>query len=1055
MKKIVSIFIKYPFYAKIILVFLIIGGTISFLSMKKSFFPERASRDIFVTVFYPGASPKEMEEGITTRVEEAVRGIVGIKEINSTSSEDSCSVQITTTGEYDLDDTLMEVKNAVDAISSFPVAAERPIVFKQRALTPAMYMALSGDVGLMTLKKYANQIENDILSSGVVTQMQIFGLPPLEISVEVTEENLLRHGLTFDEISMAIARNNRDISAGMIKSDEEEVLIRSRSRSVNPNLIGDIVLLANPDGSQLRIRDIGIVKTKFADVSNKSLLNGKQAVYFGINKLKEEDLDEVSDYMHNYVEEFNARTPGVKLHITFDFLPILESRLNLMYRNGGIGLLLVVVALGLFLSTRLSLWVAWGIPASFLAMFILAVNVGVTINMMSLFGMILVIGILVDDGIVIGENIYTHFEKGKSPKRAAFDGTMEVLPAVFTSVTTTIIAFAWLLFMTGQMEMMHEMAFVVIFSLLFSLLEAFFVLPSHVGTPHILRSRNHTKRGAAKIRQYLDKMVAFLRHKLYGRLLKKIIQWKWIVVTVPIALLIITVGLFAGGFIKYTIFPPVTFDFFNANVAFKPGSGEKQTMQYLQRFDHAIWQVNKDLKEEFNDPEDYVKYTTINLGSAFDGQESGAHAGNVMVILRDMEGSPISSFEIRNRVRQKIGEVPGAEKLAVGGRQRFGKPVSVSLLGSNLEALDGAKEMLMQEMQEIETINDITDTNAIGKREVRLKLKPKAYFLGLDHAGISTQVRQGFFGGQVQRLQSGRDELRVWVRYPKVGRQNLGQLETMKIKTPKGEYPLSELADYEIQRGPVNIKRYNSSREVRVEADLVDPYTPVPPILAQIQETIIPKIKAKYPDIKVAYQGQQRAGDEAMRDMGRFFLIAFALIVLLLMIHFKSFSQPIIILMMIPLAWIGAAWGHGMEGIAVSMLSLFGMVALSGVIINDAVVFLARYNSNLLEGMPVEKAAYEAGIARFRAILLTSITTVAGLYPIVLEGSFQAQFLKPMAVALAYGVLFGTFFILLFFPALILVLNDIKVALKWVWSGKKPEKRIVETAVIHSQVTLD
>jgi len=1039
MRKILSIFIKYPFYAKIIIVFLVIGGTISFLSMKKSFFPERASRDIFVTVFYPGASPKEMEEGITTRVEEAVRGIVGIKEINSTSSEDFCTVQITTTGEYDLDDTLMEVKNAVDGISSFPVAAERPIVFKQRAVTPAMYMALSGDVDLMTLKKYANQIENDLLSSGIVTQVQLFGLPPLEISVEVTEENLLRHGLTFDEISRAIASNNRDISAGMIKSDEEEVLIRSRSRSVNPNLIGDIVLLANPDGSQLRIRDVGIVKTKFADVSNKSLLNGKQAVYIAISKLAEEDLDEISGYMEKYVKEFNAGTPGVKLHITFDFLPILKSRLNLMYRNGGLGLLLVVVALGLFLSIRLSFWVAWGIPASFLAMFILAVNTGVTINMISLFGMILVVGILVDDGIVIGENIYTHFEKGKSPKRAAIDGTMEVLPAVFTSVTTTIIAFAWLFFMTGQMEMMHEMAFVVIFSLLFSLLEAFLVLPSHVGTPHILRSRNHTKKGAAKIRQHLDKMVAFLRHKLYGRLLKKIIQWKWIAVTVPIAIFIITVGLFSGGFIKYTIFPPVTFDFFNANVAFKPGSGEKQTMQYLQRFDYAIWEVNKELKEEFNDPDDYVKYTSINLGTAFNGQENGAHAGSVMVILRDMEGSPVSSFEITNRVRQKIGEVPGAEKFAVGGQQRFGKPVSISLLGTNLEALDGAKTMLMKEMQEIDTINDITDTNAIGKREVRLKL----------------QVRQGFFGGQVQRLQSGRDELRVWVRYPKVGRQNLGQLETMKIKTPKGEYPLSELATYEIQRGPVNIKRFNSSREVRVEADLVDPYTPVPPILAQIQQIIIPKIKAKFPDIRVLYQGQQRAGDEAVRDMGRFFLIAFALIVLLLMIHFKSFSQPIIILMMIPLAWVGASWGHGLEGTAVSMLSLFGMVALSGIIINDAVVFLSKYNSNLLEGMSVEKAVYEAGVARFRAILLTSITTVVGLYPIVLEGSFQAQFLKPMAIALAYGVLFGTFFILLFFPALILVLNDLKVAFKWVWSGTKPEKRYVETAVIDSQVTLD
>lgn len=1054
MKKIISLFIRYPFYAKLIVLFLIIGGGISFCSMKKSFFPERSTRDIFVTVVYPGASPKEMEEGITTRIEEAVRGIVGIKEINSTSSENFSRVQITTTGEYDLDDTLMEVKNAVDGISSFPVDAERPIVFKQRAITWAGFLGLSGDVDLLTLKKYATQIENDLLASGVVSQVQVTGLPPLEISIEVTEENLLRYNLTFDEISSAVARNNRDISAGMIKSDEEEILIRSRARTVNPNVIGDIVLRANQDGSYLRLRDIGIVKTKFADVSNKSLLNGKQSVGFIINKLSEEDLEEISAYISNYVKEFNARNQGVQLDITFDFLPLLHSRLDLMYRNGGIGLFLVILCLGFFLSTRLSLWVAWGIPASFLAMFVVAVNAGITINMISLFGMILVVGILVDDGIVIAENIYSHFEKGKSPKRAAIDGTMEVLPAVTTSITTTIIAFAPLLLLEGQMEMMFEVAFVVIFSLGFSLLEAFFVLPAHVGTPHILRSRDRVKR-AAKIRNVLDKIVAYMRYQLYGRLLKQIIQWKWVAVSVPAAILIITIGLFAGGFIKATFFPPVEFDFFFVNVAFKPGSGEKQTMEYLARFEKAVWDVNKEIKEEFNDPDDFINYTAAVLGLAFDGQETGAHAGSIRVILRDMEGSPISSSEIRTRVREKIGDVIEAEKFTVGGQHRFGKPISISLLGTNLEELDGAKEMLMAGMREIDTLNDITDNNALGTREVRLKLKPKAYFLGLDHAGISSQVRQGFFGGQVQRLQSGKDELRVWVRYPKQGRLNLGQLETMKIKTPRGEFPLTELADYHIQRGPVNIQRYNLSREVRVDADLVDLYTPVPPILEQIRKTIIPKMKAKYPGVRVIYQGQQKASDEAVSEMVRFYGIAFALIVLLLMIHFKSFLQPVIILMMIPLAWIGASWGHGIEGIPVSILSAWGMVALSGVIINDAVVFLSKYNSNLVEGMPVKQAVYEAGIARFRPILLTSITTVAGLYPIVMEGSFQAQFLKPMAVALAFGVLFGTFFILLFFPALILVLSDIKVWAKWVWTGAKPTRENVEVAVVHSQVTLD
>ena len=1054
MKKLVTAFVKYPFYANLVIVVILAAGLIGFLSMKKSFFPERTSRDITVSITYPGASPKEMEEAMTARIEEAVRGIVGIKEINSTSQENVAVVRITTTGEYDLDDTLMEVKNAVDSISSFPVDAERPVVSKQRAITRAMFLGLSGHVDLLTLKKYANQIETDLLASGVVSQVSYFGLPPIEISVEVTEENLLRYNLTFDEISRAITLNNRDISAGMIKSDEEEILIRSRARTVNPNVISDIVLRANADGSQLRIRDIGIVKIKFSDVSNKTLLNGKQAVSFMISKLSEEDLVEISEYVNRYVDEFNAKNKGVKLEVTFDFLTVLKSRLELLYRNGGIGLLLVVLSLGIFLNIRLSFWVAWGIPASFLLMFVVAANAGVTINMISLFGMILVVGILVDDGIVIGENIYTHFEKGKSPKRAAIDGTMEVLPAVTTSVTTTIVAFLPLFLLSGMMEFLYEMAFVVVFSLGFSLLEAFFVLPAHVGTSHVLRSQKRAGRGA-KIRQFLNKGVAFMRYKLYGRLLKKIIKWRWIAVSLPISIIIITVGLFIGGFIKATFFPAITFDNILVNIAFKPGSGEKQTLEYLKRFDEAVWQVNEELKKEFNDPNDFVRFTFMTLGSTFDGEETGSHAGNVNTMLRDMEGSPISSFEIADRIREKIGKIPEAEKFTVGNRSRWGSPISVTLLGTNMEELESAKVMLKEGLREIPAIYNISDNNPLGKQEVRLKLSPKAYFLGLDHAGISGQVRQGFYGGQAQRLQSGKDELRVWVRYPKTGRMNLSQLETMKIKTADGEYPLSELASYNIERGPVSIKRYNSSREVTVEADLVDPYAPVPPILTEIRESIIPGITAKYHGIRVIYQGQKKESDEARRDLLRFFGVAFAIIVLILMIHFKSFSQPTIILMLIPLAWVGASWGHGIEGIPVSMLSLWGMVALSGVIINDAVVFLSKYNSNLLEGMLVEEAVYEAGTARFRAILLTSITTVAGLYPIVLEGSFQAQFLKPMAIALAYGVLFGTLFILLFFPALILVLNDIKVWLKWLWTAKKPEKEQVETAVLNSQVSLD
>ena len=1055
MRKAISLFVKYPFYANIIIAVLLIGGVVSILNMKYSFFPERTSREITISVVYPGASPKEMEEGITARLEEAVRGIVGIKEINSTSSENFAIVRITTTGEYNLDETLQDVKNSIDGISSYPVDAERPVVFKGRSLTMALYMGLIGDVDLLTLKTIASTIEDELMNSGIVSQVSLSGYPPLELSVEVPEETLLRYNLTFDEIVRAISSNNRDISAGMIRSDREEVLIRLRSRSVDPDVISDIIIKANDDGSYLRIRDVGKVFLQFADVSGSSYMNGKRSISIRVMKLPEEDLAEISTFLEDYVEDFNNTHDVVSLHITYNFMEMLQARLQLLYSNGGIGLLLVLVALGLFLSLRLSFWVAWGIPASFLAMFIAANLYGITINMMSVFGMILVIGILVDDGIVIAENIYTHFENGKSPARAAVDGTMEVMPAVLTSVATTVIAFSPLLFLKkGRMEFLYEMAFVVIASLIFSLFEAFFVLPGHVGNKFILRPKTGTSIGA-KIRRTLDRFVNFMKLRIYGALLVRIIRWKWVMVAFPVFLIMVTVGLFGGGIIKSTFFPAIPFDQFTVDIAFTPGTGEQTTLEHLNNIDESIWQVDRELMVEYQDTVHYINYTFVSTGGAFSGQETGAHAGNIFVLLRNLEGAAVTSYDIVQKVREKVGEIPEAEKFTIAGRNTFGRPVSHSLLGKNLAELSSARDFLIEGMEKIPQLNNISDNNALGKREIRLELKPKAYFLGLNQASISNQVRQGFFGGQAQRLQKGKDELRVWVRYPKTDRMNLGQLESMTIKTPRGEFPLAELATYKIERGPVNIQRFNGSREIRVFADLVDPLEPVPPILENIKQNILPQLQAKYPGVRIEYQGQRRASDEATGEMMSYFQIAFFLIILVITIHFRSFTQALIILLMIPLGWLGSIWGHGIENLPVSMLSAWGMVALTGVIINDAVIFLQKYNSNLLENMSVKEAVYNAGLARFRPIILTTLTTTIGLYPIILEKSFQAQFLKPMAVALAYGILFGTAFILIFFPAIILVLNDLKVKAIWVFTGKHVSNESVETAVKNSKKRIE
>ncbi len=1055
MRKIVEKFVEYPVYANIIIAVTIIAGVLSYMSLKKAFFPETESRFLSISVFYPGASPVEMEEGVTSRIEEAVRGLIGIKEITSTSVENMAMITLETTGEYPINEILQEVKNAVDGVSSLPSAAERPIVSKQRSRAGAMMLELvpveDEEMDLMTLKEHAQRIEEDFFNSGVMSQISISGYPTPEISVEIEERELLRYNLTFSEIVRAIQSNNQDVSGGEIKSEDEEFLIRLRSRSADPDKIGNIILRGLEDGGYIRIRDVAEVKVKFADSPDRQWTNGKPSVSINVQKLPEEDLDEINDYIMEYIGEFNARNQGVELIVARNFLDFLKSRLDLLRRNGLLGFFLVIVALSMFLSFRLSLWVSIGIPISFLGMFVVASFLGVTINFQSLFGMILVIGILVDDGIVIAENIFLHFERGKGPMHAAVDGTMEVLPAVFTSVTTTIVAFSPLLFLAGtRMEMMLHVAIVVIASLAFSLIEAFLILPAHLGSDWVL-NRKRLERKQRGLQKYFDMFIVWLRDRVYHYFLNWLVKWRYVALSFPIALVLITAGLFMGGQIRSTFFPSIDFDNFTLNVAFTPGDGERQTLEFLDRFETAIWEVNDELVEEMGLDNNIIERTSKRLGNAFNGQERGAHAGSINVYPIDLEGLDISGREISTRVSRKIGRVPEASKFTVGGFNRWGAPVSIGLMSRNLQELEEAKEYMLARLNEMPQLKDVNENIALGKQEIRLDLKPRAYFLGLDETSIAGQVRQGFYGAQAQRLQVGRDELRVWVRYPKSDRMTLGQLENMKIKTSQGEYPLSELADYHMERGPVAIRRFNGSREIRVEAETVDPLASVPEILQQIEAEIMPDLKAQFTGIRYEYQGQQRYSQEALGAARKYYGLAFAIILMLLVIHFKSLPKAVIILLMIPVSLLGVAWGHGMHGQPLSIMSLWGAVALTGVIINDAIVFYAKYDGLLVEGWKVPDAVKEAGKVRLRPIILTSLTTTIGLFPMIFQKSVQAQFLVPMAISLAYGVALGTIFILIFFPVLIMLLNDARVYARFLWTGVRPTREEVETAVIHHE----
>jgi multidrug efflux pump subunit AcrB len=1030
-KGMVEHFVKYPLLANILIALTLGAGILAFVTTRKSFFPTQRDRNILIQVVYPGASPEEMEDGVTVKIEEAIKSIAGIDEMISTSSENSATITIVTLDNYNIDDIYTEIKNAVDGINSFPVSAEKPVVFKQRQRSTAQWLALTGDVSLATLKRYAEQIEDELLATGKISQVQVDGYNPVEISIEVSEQNLSRYGLTFDQVATTVRQNNRDISAGSIKGADEEILIRSNAKEVDASRLGEIILRSNPDGTNLFLRDVATIREQFEDQPYKAMLNGKQAVFIEVRKLEEEDLEDISLAVHEYVDEFNAKHPGLQLHKTWDFMDMLQQRLDLLKSNGLVGLLLVCMSLGLFLSLRLSFWVAFGIPASFLGMLVIGTFFGLTINMISLFGMILVIGILVDDGIVIAENVFTHFEKHGNPIKAAIDGVIEVFPAVLTSILTTIVAFMPILLLTGGFEFLKDMAFVVIASLAFSLLEAAFILPAHLASKKTLSVKKENTR-SHKIRSTITRGINYVRYKLYGRSLRFALQNRFVFVCILFALFPITTGLFSGGFIKATFFPQIPFTNFAVNVAFKPGTREAVVEEYLQRFENAVWEVNHDLKKELNTSISIITYTFSNVGNTGDGSDRGSHAGNINVFYKELDDFGLNQFDLINKVREKIGPVAEAEKFSVGGAQRWGKPISVRLMGKDYAQLQEAKEYLKTRLGEMTALKDIQDNVAIGRREMNLQLNAEAYFLGLNHNEITRQIRQGFFGEEVQRLQKGKDEVRVWVRYPNSGRTNVGQLENIKVKTAQGEFPLTQLASYTVDRGVTSIRRYNANREVTVEADMVDPFGEVPPVVKDVRESVVPDLLARYPGVKVDYGGQSQQSERAQKEIGMYFGGAFVLMFFIIMINFRSFYQALMVILMVPLGWLAACWGHGIEGLPVSLLSVWGMVALSGVVINDAVVFLDKYNSLIkVDRLPVMEAAYQAGVARFRAIMLTSITTVAGLWPLVLEKSFQAQFLIPMAVSVAYGVFFITFITLMFFPVIIMVFNDVRVYGTW------------------------
>jgi len=1038
-RNLIAYFIKYPVAGNTLMVLIFIFGYFGLQSWKKNFFPVSESRILQIETVYPGSSPEEIEKGIVLKIEDNLRGVTGIEQISSVSQENSGVITIEVERSYNTDLVLQDVKNAVDRIPSFPDGMEPPVIYKKESRNFAISFSLSGDVSLTTLKKFAQKAESDLLAIDGISKIALSGYPDEEIEIALKEDALRAYDLTFLEVSQKVQNANLEVTGGKVRGDKEELIIRANTKGYYADKFQNIVIKTTTDGRIVRLKDVALVSDIWAESPNRSYLNGQPSVIIEVSNTIEEDILFVTESVKEYMEKFNTENSVVKTTLVRDGSTTLNERIDLLVDNGIIGFVLVLLFLAFFLHIRLAFWVALSIPIAFMGMFIVGANSEVSINVISLFGMILVIGILVDDGIVIGENIYKHYEDGKEPMQAAIDGTMQVLPAVFSAVLTTAIAFSTFFFLEGRLgEFAPDMAFVVISTLAFSLVEGAFILPAHVA--HSKALSKEAKKN--KVEKAFDNIMSTLRDKYYVPFLRFAMKNWVLALSVPIALFIITLGGIRGGIIKLTFFPFIEQDYITVNLEMPSGTRENITEGYLEDIQAAAWRVNQKMSSERADGKDIVENVLLKVGP-------GTNVGSVTIRLLGTEERQMQSFLISNAIRDEVGEVYEAEKLTFGINTPFGKPVSVSLLGNDLAELNLAKEGLKNKLKELPALKDVNDNDKKGARELRLKLKEKAYAMGLTMRDVVGQVRQGFFGFEVQRLQRGLDEVKVWVRYDLEDRGSVKRLENMRIRTASGmQVPLNEIADYEIERGIVAINHLDGRREVRIEAELGDPTASASEIMAEVRAVIIPEVLAKYPSTSVTYEGQSKQQQKTASSGKRVIPIILLLMLAVIVLTFRSLWQAVLVFICIPFALIGVGWGHYFHGHAISLLSMFGIIALIGVMVNDSLVFVSRVNELVKEYKDFDKAVFEAGRSRFRAIVLTSVTTVAGLGPLIFETSFQAQFLIPMAISVAYGMMIATFITLIALPVFLVMLNRIKVGLNWLWTGKRPTNEEVEPAYI-------
>lgn len=1050
MKTAIAWFARNSVAANLMMLVIVVSGLITLPRIKMEIFPEMRINAVSISIPFPGASPEEVEDAICVRVEERLQGIEGVKELSCTAVESMGALIVRLYDWADIEQSLADIKSEVDSIDTFPAEAEAPTI-KQAALRgKVISVMVSGNASERTLRTLGEEVRDGIIDLPEVSMASLTSVRPFEISIEISEHDLRRHGLRFDDVVAAVRRSSLDLSAGSIKTADGEIVLRTSGQAYRGHEFEDIVLLSDLDGTRVRLGEVATIIDGFAESEQSTRFDGEPAVMVKVQRVGTQDALEVAAAVQAYVLRKAPEMPaGVKLTTWEDESAYLQARLDTLLGNARLGFLMVLGVLALFLRLRLAFWVGLGVPIAMLGAIAALPWFDVSINMLSLTAFIVVLGILVDDAIVVGENVHTHQEAGDDSLAAAISGTQEVSVPVTFGVLTTIAAFCPLLFLPGSSgEMSRMVPIVVICALVFSMIESKLILPSHLGHA---RARSEKSAGrkwhlwSTLQDRIADGLQRFL-DEAYSPFLERALAWRYTTLATGVAVILIALGMVVGGRVPFDFMPAVEADGVVAKLTLPEGTPASITTQAVRQLEVAAETLRREIDENRGSDQPSV-YTHIftSIGSQPSSQRSDGRGGGgpvgtslgspnkgeVVVELIPSAERKVSSLEVGNRWRELTGEIPDALELTFSSSMfSTGAPIEIELRGNNGPDLKAAAEILKQELRRFPGVFDVGDSLRDGKQQLDLNILPSAEALGLSRADLARQVRQAFYGAEAQRMQRGRDDVRVMVRYPEDARHSIGDVESMWIRLPDGTaVPLSAVATIKTGRGISAIQRLDRRRTVSITADTDENLASPNEIVAEVRQRILPAILAAYPSIGYRLQGEQKEQSEFLGHLARGFGISLLVIFALLAVPLRSYLQPLIIMTAIPFGMIGGILGHVLMNCTTSMFSVIGLVAVAGVVVNDSLVLVDYINREIRRGTPIAAAVRTAGRKRFRPILLTSLTTFAGLSPLLVETSVQAQFLIPMAISLAFGVLFSTVVTLVLVPSCFMILEDFKRAI--------------------------